>query len=124
MFRDTHHGKPCKYCQRPMDRVDVRLHATRDHIIPRCRGGSKKGIVICCATCNGIKADMTPDEWQAYMIATPSWWLLSRAQRRTLNRKRRGLAPRNRGRRMIVVPANLIYTTASCQDAQPERKAK
>lgn len=117
MLRDKHHGQACPYCYRAMDRRDVRLHPTRDHVLPICRGGTQK--IICCATCNGIKADMLPEVWNAFMEDHPGWWKLSRAELRAIRRKERGLAPR-RSRRLrwlqgtapaapIVVPPPLIY---------------
>jgi len=84
MYRDLHHGKPCPYCKRPMDRRSFHLQPTRDHVIPRCRGGRK--LIICCLKCNGIKGDMLPDVWAAYMAANPGWWKLSKAE---LRRRRR-----------------------------------
>jgi hypothetical protein len=86
MIRDVHHGKACPYCHRQMSRGDARLHPTRDHVIPVSRGGKVK--IICCQTCNGIKADMLPGEWIIYMEENPGWWLLTRKERRERNRAR------------------------------------
>lgn len=101
MLRDLHHGKPCPYCQRNMNTRDTRLHPTRDHVIPRCRGGTAK--IICCLTCNGIKADMLPEEWDGFMEANPGWWHLTRVELRLIKRGMRGLTviPRSRGMRRI-----------------------
>lgn len=120
MFRDIHHGKTCPYCRRTMDRGSVRLHPTRDHVIPRCRGGTEK--IICCLTCNGLKADMLPEEWSAYMMANPGWWLLSRAERRARRRatlrqydhpdKRGNIIRRRQGSPPmppVIVPPELIF---------------
>lgn len=119
MLRNTHHGKTCPYCQRTMDRGNARLQPTRDHVIPRVRGGTLK--IICCLACNGIKADMLPEVWAAFMAAHPGWWLLSRVELRAIRRKARGLVPRKRARRYlqgtapappVIVPPPLIYGEA------------
>lgn len=118
MFRDTHHGKPCRYCLRLMDRKSYALQATRDHVMPICRGGGPK--VVCCITCNGIKGDMLPDVWEAFMEAHPRWWTLSRLELRRIQRAARGLPTlRQKARRLrvrqgsprtpVVVPKELIY---------------
>lgn len=115
MFRDIHHGRLCPYCQRPMDRRDARLMATRDHVVPRIHGGRE--IIVCCFTCNNTKGDMLPDVWRAYMAANPGWWLLSRAERRARAGKCKSERRLNErpikcgGRRIpIVVPPELIWT--------------
>lgn len=80
MLRDKHHGEPCPYCLRKMDRGSWKLVPTRDHVMPVSRGGTRK--IICCLTCNGIKGDMLPQQWEIYMANNPGWWLLSKAERR------------------------------------------
>jgi hypothetical protein len=47
----------CTYCGRPAN--------TRDHIIPRCRGGSDdpSNLTPACLECNASKRELTPDEW-------------------------------------------------------------
>jgi hypothetical protein len=55
------------------------LAATRDHVIPRSKRGRngvayKTRTVPCCRLCNGLKADMLPEEWTAFMLANPEWW--------------------------------------------------
>lgn len=117
MLRDKHHGQACPYCCRAMDRRDARLHPTRDHVLPICRGGTQK--IICCQTCNGIKADMLPEVWNAFMEDHPGWWKLSRLELRLVRRAARGLPPRTPHHRRvlqggaptapIVVPPPLIY---------------
>lgn len=116
MFRDAHHNQPCQYCLRPMNRADRKLHATRDHINPRCRGGGP--IVVACITCNGIKGNMLHDVWQAFMAAHPSWWTLTKYELRMIQRAAIGLptVPRKRAVRFVsarrlpvVVPPSLIY---------------
>jgi hypothetical protein len=70
-----------------MNLHDFHLRPTWDHVVPRSRGGRER--IVCCHKCNGIKGDMMPDEWRAYMTANPSWWLLTRAERRARNRDTR-----------------------------------
>lgn len=110
MLRDIHHGRSCPYCKRPMHRGDHRLLPTRDHVTPKSRGGQLK--IICCQTCNGIKADMMPEVWTAFMAANPGWWTLPRVQLRVARRKALGLPPRRtnvRSIRQVVVPPELIF---------------
>jgi hypothetical protein len=114
MLRDAHHGKPCAYCRRPMDRRDVRLHPTRDHVLPRSHGGTRT--TICCFTCNGIKGDMLPGAWEAFMVANPRWWKMSRMELRLLRRHLAGLPPPGVAQRQgtppmppVVVPKELVY---------------
>lgn len=40
-------------------------YPTRDHLLPRTRGGSnlKHNIAICCKRCNGDKKNRTTEEW-------------------------------------------------------------
>ena len=47
-------GFRCGYCGGPAD--------TRDHVIPRSRGGATSwtNLVAACADCNGRKRDRTP----------------------------------------------------------------
>jgi hypothetical protein len=68
-----------------MDQGNVHMMPTRDHTIPRCKGGHRSPKVICCRICNNLKGDMLPAEWDAYMAANPGWWLLTKAQRRAIN---------------------------------------
>ncbi len=79
---ERHHGRPCGYCQRPMDKNSFHLSASRDHTVPRSKGGRKSPQIICCRYCNSLKRDMMPAEWDAYMLANPSWWTLTKAERR------------------------------------------
>jgi hypothetical protein len=98
-----------------MDRRAAWLHPTRDHVLPRSRGGTRT--IICCATCNGIKGDMLPLAWEAFMEANPRWWKLSRRELRLL---RRDLVQADAFRRIgqrqgapplppVIVPKELIY---------------
>lgn len=56
----TRDGGRCAYCGRAIELRD----ATRDHVVPRCRGGedSWMNLVLACKRCNHIKADRTPQE--------------------------------------------------------------
>ncbi len=49
-------GHACAYCGREA--------STRDHIVPRSRGGptSWLNLVAACAACNGYKRDRTPEQ--------------------------------------------------------------
>ena len=73
------HGEPCEYCKREM-RGDVAsdhpLRATRDHYMPKSqrRGDDEVIIVMACFTCNQIKADRFPEQWDRYMQRNPRWW--------------------------------------------------
>jgi hypothetical protein len=103
-----------------MNRNSNQLQPTRDHLVPRSHGG--RSIIICCLQCNGIKADMLPDQWASYMAANPGWWLLTRAERRARAREPRKAArlakwgPRQPLRQgspkpaPVVVPPELIYS--------------
>ena len=103
-----------------MNLHDNRLQPTRDHVVPQSRGG--RSIIICCLQCNGIKADMLPDQWASYMAANPGWWMLTRAERRARAREPRVAArlakwgPRRAQRQgsppaaPVVVPPQLIWS--------------
>lgn len=118
MLRNTHHGSLCPYCERTMTSRDTRLMPTRDHVIPASRGGRAK--IICCQTCNGIKADMMPLAWDAFMAANPAWWTLTKYDLRRIRRAALGLPALRRARRLgyvrqgtapvlVVVPPELIF---------------
>lgn len=87
-------GYPCPYCERAMDRFgEPGLAPTRDHVVPRSRGGTRK--IVCCSRCNHVKRNLMPDEWEAFMAANPGWWLLpDRALRIAHREHRRGRAQR------------------------------
>lgn len=59
--RQRHHGEPCHWCKRPMMMESTALQPTRDHVIPKARGGAV--IVWTCHACNHLKADMHPAMW-------------------------------------------------------------
>lgn len=68
------YGEKCTYCKRVMESVlsRSRIAATRDHTVPRSKGG--KETVWSCRQCNSIKGDMDPDDWAAFMDSFPRWW--------------------------------------------------
>jgi 5-methylcytosine-specific restriction endonuclease McrA len=51
----------CPYCLREYPLSE----ATRDHKIPRSRGGSsdQRNLVLCCGECNSQKGSLTPQEY-------------------------------------------------------------
>jgi hypothetical protein len=53
-------GGKCAYCGQPVPPDE----ATRDHVVPRCRGGQDtwENLVLACRRCNHVKADRTPEE--------------------------------------------------------------
>lgn len=59
-------AKDCRYCGELMRSVDKSL----DHKIPLSAGGAHSitNVVVCCKTCNTLKADRTIDEWIAALI--------------------------------------------------------
>jgi hypothetical protein len=132
-------GKPCPYCQRTMEhRTHRTLAPTRDHVVPASRGGRE--MIICCITCNGVKGDMLPAVWAAFMAAHPRWWLLSKYDLRRIKRgawkarmeaehpllSKQGKPPA----KPVVVPVGLIWSELSLratfntpaeQEPQPSR---
>lgn len=53
-------------------------YLTRDHIIPKSRGGSDAwaNSATCCKRCNHEKGDRTPEQWGQLLLAvpfTPNW---------------------------------------------------
>lgn len=63
LLRQTKRGQvlakfQCHYCGSDTD-------LTRDHVVPRSRGGSNdpENIVYACRSCNAAKGNRTPEEW-------------------------------------------------------------
>ena len=58
-------GQPCHWCGLPMERYPLKGEklraATRDHLIPRFKGGRE--IVWACYECNHAKGCLSPEEW-------------------------------------------------------------
>lgn len=51
----------CPYCLQTLP-LEI---STRDHLIPRSRGGKTEpaNIILCCKKCNNEKGALTPDEY-------------------------------------------------------------
>lgn len=60
-IRDDHQ---CQYCGRGANELKSKEELTRDHIIPKKRGGPNtwENIVTSCSTCNHKKADLTLEQ--------------------------------------------------------------
>lgn len=65
-------GIHCGYCKREMIPYSD-THPTRDHVYPRSRGGTRT--IWACVTCNNMKANMLPEDWQTFMDENPRWWV-------------------------------------------------
>jgi len=66
----ANHNRPCPYCNVRMDMHDPAIRPTRDHIVPRSRGG-RNAIDNCmavCWQCNQDKADALITEWHRYLV--------------------------------------------------------
>lgn len=57
-------GYTCQYCGRHRRDLRGRQFLTRDHIVPRSRGGLNRwdNVVTACSPCNNRKGDRTPAE--------------------------------------------------------------
>ncbi len=55
----------CHYCGRPTPAADL----TMDHIVPIARGGktTRGNVVPVCKSCNNLKKQMLPTEWEAHL---------------------------------------------------------
>jgi hypothetical protein len=62
-------GYLCLYCGKSFPSREL----TRDHVIPRSRGGSDSwsNVVSCCHRCNHLKGARSPDEWGVDLLAVP-----------------------------------------------------
>lgn len=130
MVRKQSHGKPCPYCQRKMERHHPKLEPTREHSLPRSKGGTAAHVIIVCIQCNTIKADMMPDQWAAFMERVPGWWKLTKSELRAArgragmlfvtpgqqarnydkrNNQALGLTQRGNPKKAVVVPPGLIW---------------
>jgi hypothetical protein len=80
----------CQYCGKSESELRrARIRLTRDHIIPRSRGGSDsfRNLVAACQRCNGQKGARTPEEAGMTLLSkprTPTEWelVLLREERR------------------------------------------
>lgn len=59
----------CMYCGKQC----LHNHLTRDHIVPKSKGGKDiwENVVAACARCNHFKADRTPEEAGMALLAIP-----------------------------------------------------
>jgi hypothetical protein len=59
----------CMYCGNHHNHLSL----TRDHVLPRSRGGKDiwENVVAACARCNNFKADRTPEEAGLELLAIP-----------------------------------------------------
>lgn len=55
----------CPYCLRTLPLSQ----ATRDHLVPRSRGGKTEpsNIVLACGPCNQKKGSLTPEEYKEWL---------------------------------------------------------
>jgi len=62
-------GYTCQYCGEPFSA----RHLTRDHVIPRSRGGKDgwTNVAASCFVCNNKKRNRTPEEWGVKLLAVP-----------------------------------------------------
>jgi len=62
--RKTASGR-CYYCQRIVPFKEL----TMDHLVPLTRGGrsTRDNLVPSCKSCNNLKKNMLPLEWEAYL---------------------------------------------------------
>jgi hypothetical protein len=58
------------------------LRPTRDHVIPKSRGGRK--MVWCCFICNAVKRDMNEDAWAIYRAEHDEWWVAGRRAQKAM----------------------------------------
>lgn len=70
------HGGKCYYCGTTTTLTGCKRRAnwkaaTKDHVVPRCRGGTRKrdNVVLACFRCNNEKADLTEAEFRALLFA-------------------------------------------------------
>ncbi len=64
----------CQYCGRHRSRLRGRQFLTRDHVLPRSRGGGNTwdNVVTACSPCNNRKGNHTPAEVGLSLLTTPS----------------------------------------------------
>lgn len=67
----------CAYCGK-----QIGMAGTIDHYLPEALGGTnaRSNLRWCCTECNGLKADMHPDEWE--LVKPPRIGGTTKAQRR------------------------------------------
>lgn len=64
----------CQYCGRKKLELKSTEFLTRDHIVPRSRGGQDEweNVVLACNTCNNKKGPRTPKEAGMKVLKTPT----------------------------------------------------
>lgn len=64
----------CQYCGKHRSALRGRQFLTRDHIVPRSRGGlnSWENVVTACSPCNNRKGDRTPEEAGLHLRTVPA----------------------------------------------------
>lgn len=65
------HGS-CGYCGRTLRQGEM----TRDHVVPRARGGETKtsNLLCCCRECNQLKADLDLEAFRARFFGGAIFW--------------------------------------------------
>ena len=65
-------GQPCEYCGVTMDMHHPWRRPTRDHILPRSKGGTnvQSNLTPSCAMCNETKGAMTIREFYEWLVET------------------------------------------------------
>ncbi|MGD8320511.1 MAG: HNH endonuclease [Gemmatimonadota bacterium] len=63
----------CQYCGRHRSQLRGRQFLTRDHILPRSRGGTNtwENVVTSCSPCNNKKGNRLPDEAGMALLSVP-----------------------------------------------------
>lgn len=69
----TRDGFTCQYCKTRFAPMQAFKKLTYDHVVPRHQGGrtSWTNIVTACYTCNGKKANMTPEQAGMKLLSRP-----------------------------------------------------
>jgi len=66
-------GHTCQYCGRGASALKRGERLTRDHVLPRSRGGADtwENVVAACSSCNHRKADRLPSEAGLTLLSQP-----------------------------------------------------
>ena len=72
-------GHRCAYCARHRRELGAREHLTRDHLVPRSKGGRDVwlNVVTACSSCNHLKDDQLAEDTGRSSRVTP--WIPSRS---------------------------------------------
>jgi 5-methylcytosine-specific restriction endonuclease McrA len=93
-------GERCAYCRRSRrELASLGLVLTRDHVLPRSRGGADvwENVVAACQACNCRKGAHTPAEAGMPLHVTPWAPSLGRIHRLRMELRERVLAERGEG---------------------------